>query len=110
VSLATFAFRAATKRFGFSRDEAEKLIGVDMDTAFTQGLSVTTPEGQRAFSFLIINRILKTYVDNNMEGRLHWLETENKAFGMSPKQRMLKNPNEGIQDVRDYLEYWESTP
>lgn len=105
--LANSAIKAALSKWAFTEQEVELLIGADLEMARSLGLDLSKEPGTRALSILIIDRILKSLVGDDEHNRLHWLTTENRAFGMSPKACMLKDPQAGLKAVQSYLERWE---
>lgn len=112
-SLARYAVRCATLELDFTDGDLKKLVGADKVRALREGIDPDSNEGARALGLIVIARCLRSQFgaeDEARENRLHWMNTTNKAFGMSPRRLIMNNPQSGIKTVQDYCELMESKP
>ena len=99
--LGTALYKAA-EIMGFSEEEAAAVIGHERTSGIGDGIDPNSEAGERARMFIRVCRGLHTLVGGNYEHMRHWITTDNRAFGQSPRE-MMKSC-QGLIAVLKYLD------
>lgn len=106
--LANRAFKVGVVDLGFTENQVTDLLG-DRETLHIEGMKQASQEAERALSILVIYRCLKSLLGKDPQAMKHWMATSNQAFGRSPLETIVDDPDAGLVAVRDYLERMESS-
>jgi len=94
----------AAEALGFSKTEAAAIIGCERTGVVRNGIDPNSKAGELALMFIRVYQGLYALVNGNQKNMKHWVATENRYFGQSPRQMM-----ESCQGLVRVLMYIDAT-
>lgn len=71
-------------------------------------MTLTTPSDEHKIYFIRLYKALSSTMGDNLENMIHWLNTYNRAFVSTPREKVQSI--EGIELVVEYLEFTLQKP
>lgn len=94
----------AADALGIRREEIVRIIGREHTGVVRDGINPKSKAGELAQMFIRVYQSLYPLVNGNPKNMKHWVATENRYFGQSPRQMM-----ESCQGLVRVLMYLDAT-